>query len=263
MRKIRQGMWMTVFFLLAALLVSPSAEAKEIKMLFWYPGETGSTAQAQPLLNAFCEYLSPKIAPDKMTGRYFNNLKEGLLFIKREQPTIGIVSYATWAQNQSHMARAELFMATLPLASGKATEQYTLAGREAVMKSLAPQILASEPLSGPFVNAELFTIIPATSTIVQTPQLLAKLRDIGEGRTNAVAILTPTEAATLAKLSAPWAKAIKVLAQSKPVPTARVLLFDQSWSGAPKMKAALSAAGSDPKARDILAEMRLKGFTTE
>ncbi len=89
--------------------------------------------------------------------------------------------------------------------------------------------------------------------------MLFKLKEISEGKSGAAAILTPTEAASLAKVKAEWARGLKRVAESKPVPSARVVRFEDA-PGLAKIKAAMISAGSDPKAREILDEMRLKGF---
>jgi len=242
-------------------LVPQTLHAKEIKMLFWYPGEAGSTAEAEPILTPFFQYLNQKLAPDTASGKYFSAIPDRLTYLKRESPVVGVVSYATWVQNASRIAGATVIMSTLPLPHGKPTEQYALVGKKEDLQKEKVLIFSSEPLPSQWVNTELFpSLSTSVDTMKSTPQIIAKLKEIGEGKLRALAILTPPEATTLAKIAAPWAKAIKMLARSKEVPTARVVLFDQHFSGASKLKAALLGAGNDPKAREILTEMRLKGF---
>ncbi|MFH0799759.1 MAG: hypothetical protein V2A66_06215 [Pseudomonadota bacterium] len=255
--KLKSAVAITLLFLIS--ISASAAHAGNVKMIFWYPGEAGSTAEAAPVLDAFFKYVGGKMTPDAVTGKYFNVVPDGVTYIKREQPAVGIVSYAAWVQNRDKISGADVILSTIPLPGGASTERYALVGRDG-KPAAGWQILSSEPLGVAFVRGELFPDLPASANIQATAQLIAKLKDIGEGKLNATAILTPTEAATLAKLSAPWAKALKVITESKPVPTARVVLFDQGWKGAAKFKAALVASGSDPAARDILQEMRLKGF---
>lgn len=251
---------LSVMVALLSFLISGVAEARTIKMIFWYPGEAGSTVEAQPVIDEFLKYINDKMAPDKIEGRYFNTTEEGLAYIKKEAPAVGILSYTIFTAEKEKVGNPQVLLATLPKPAGKSLEQYTLVGREKAFQAANP-IFASEPLSGPFVNASLFTEIPAGAKIQQSRQLLAKLKEIGEGKLNAQAILTPAEAATLAHLSAPWAKTLVTIADSKPVPSARVVLFDASWKDSAKFKSALLSLGGDPKAKEILDEMRLAGFS--
>ena len=99
-----------------------------------------------------------------------------------------------------------------------------------------------------------------SASLAQTDRMFIKLKQIAAGQENALAILTPTEAATLKKLNSDWAKSIDTIEKSKAVPTARVVVFDGSWKGKERLSEILLAADKDPKAAEILEEMRLKGF---
>ena len=244
---------------IACTFAAAVAHAGPAKMLFWYPGEAGSTEEGQPVIDAFLDYVNGKIGAGALAGRYVNADAAGIAYVKQQRPAVGIVSYAAWAQHKAELGQATVLLSTLPSPAGQATERYALVGHEGRMPAGA-QVLSSEPLAPAFVRAELFPDLPADAKLAPTTQMLFKLKEIGEGKSNAVAILTPTEAATLAKVSAAWSQGVKTIASSKPVPTARVLLFDPAWKNAAKFKAALLGAAADPNAKDILAEMRLKGF---
>lgn len=241
------------------IFFTTNAYAKDIKMIFWYPGEAGSTNEAQPILDEFIKQVNSKIAPDVISCRYFNTTEGGLSFIKQEKPVVGIISYAAWKQNQATLASAGVVLSTLPIPHGKSTEEYSLVGID--NKIDGKNILTSEPLSASFIHIELFSNILPNNKVTQTPQMLLKLKEIAEGKLDSLAILTPTEAATIAKLSAPWAKAIRVIYTSRPVPTARVVLFDSKWQTFEKFKTTLLTLGNDATNAEILDEMRLKGFS--
>jgi hypothetical protein len=241
------------------ILAHASADAGAAKMLFWYPGEAGSTLEAQPVLDAFFAAVNKSIAPDAIAGSYFNTIDGGLAYLRKEKPAVGIVSAAAWAQQRDKLGAAKAILATLPLPGGTATERYALVGTASVIKPTA-KLLSSEPMTIEFVRAQLFPKLPPAAVITQTPQMFSNLRKIAEGQLDAVALLTPTEAASLARLSAPWAKSLKVIAQSEPIATARVVLFDAGWTAVQKFKDALLSLGADPAAQPMLEEMRLKGF---
>lgn len=247
---------------LLILTLASVAHARQIKMIFWYPGEAGSTKEAQPILDEFFEYLNGKIAPARISGKYFNTVEDGLAYIKREKPIIGIISYAVWAQNRDKIGTAQVILATLPLPHGRSTERYTLVGRDTQIPAGA-MIFSSEPLSEPFIRSELFPKLTEGVKISQTSQLLMKLKEIGEGKTNAWAILSPVETGALARLGHAWAKSLRTIMESNPVPTARVILFDETWKDVGKFKTTLLTIGDNMSVRDILDEMRLKGFAIQ
>lgn len=248
---------------LFAIFALPTlAHARVIKMVFWYPGEAGSTVEAQPILDEFCKYLNEQIAPDTVSGKYFNAVADGLAYIQKDKPGIGIVSFAAWAQNKDKLGDASVMLSVLPGPKGKNADIYTIVGAN---DKIGPtdQLLSSEPMSVQFARDNIFGSLPPTVRISQTPQMLMKLKTIADGGVSDKAILTPTEALSLSMISAEWAKKLKTIAQSKPVPTARVVLFDKKLPEASKLKDALLLSGRDPKAKEVMDEMRLKGFAEE
>ena len=58
----------TVVFIVGIILVASSLHAASAKMLFWYPGEAGSTAEAQPVLDEFFAYIKGKDDGIALTG---------------------------------------------------------------------------------------------------------------------------------------------------------------------------------------------------
>ncbi|MFA4874456.1 MAG: hypothetical protein WC956_03655 [bacterium] len=256
---MRKASLQLLFISLITLLMTTSAQARAVKMIFWYPGEAGSTVEGQPVLDAFFDYVNKKIAPDSVSGRYFNGVADGLQYIMKEKPAVGIISFSAWSQNIAKLANAKALLAVLPLPGGQMTERYALVSALSEIKP-GTKIISSEPLSLEFVKKSLFPKLPADVSIAQSPQLFASVKKIADGGLSAAAILTSNEAATLNQVSAIWVKSLKTVALSEPVPTARLVLFDQGWSGVEKFKQALLSIGADPAAKDVMDEMRLKGF---
>jgi len=251
----------TALLLALALAAGPArAQAGDAKMIFWYPGEAGSTEEAQPVIDAFFDYMNRSIAPESMSGQYFNTVKGGLDYISRHRPKVGIISWAAWAQNRKKLGGAKVIMATLPLPGGKETQTYSLVG---AAKDVEPgsTIYSSEPFDANFVRQHLFPDLPEGVTIKQTEAIFMRIKKIGVGEEKGFAILTPTESSTLRKLKSDWAKSLKSVATSKAVPSARVVVFDGGWKGQEKFSKTLLTAGDDPGAAEILEEMRLKGFS--
>ncbi|HPM40919.1 MAG TPA: hypothetical protein PLY45_00605, partial [bacterium] len=225
---------------LIALFVGASASAANARMLFWYPGEAGSSQEGQPVIDAFLEYLSNKVAPQKISGRYVNTVEAGLSYLRNEKPALGIVSYSAWAQNRDKLPGARAILSTLPLPDGKATERYELVALGGKLPA-SGRIISSEPISPAFARSELFDAIPGNAGFTQTNQMIFKLKEIAEGKLDAAAVLTPTEAASLSKMKSDWAAKLKRVALSKPVPSARVVSFDPSYDVSRVKSALLSA----------------------
>jgi len=248
-----------LLIIMALSLASVQALARGAAMIFWYPGEAGSTEEAQPVLDDFLGYVSQKMGDVQIEGRYYNTVDAGLKFISEKRPAIGIVSYAALTQYADKLGAPSVFLATLPLPGGAATEKYAIVGRS---KDLKPgvKILSSEPMKLSYVREKLFAGLPQDAVMTPTSQIFSALKKISSGEMDAVAILTPIEASTLAQVSAEWARGLVQISVSENVPTARVLLFDPAWKDADRLRQVLIGAGSDPAAKDLLLELRLKGF---
>jgi hypothetical protein len=248
-----------VFLCAITAALAAHARADEVKMVFWYPGEAGSTEEAQPVMDAFSEYVNDELKPDMLTARYFNTVKGGLDYIAGQKPKVGIISYAAWAQNRAKLRGADVVLATRPLPKGREVQRYALVGKGKSVPENA-KVYSSEPFTPDFVRGDLFPNLPGGATLAQTDRIFVKLKEIAAGEEGTIAILTPIEASTFKKLKSDWAKQIKFIEESKPVPTARVVIFDEAWKGKEKLSEILLTADKDPKAAGILEEMRLVGF---
>ena len=245
---------------IAALLfivISTNSYCASANMIFWYPGEAGSTADAGPILDIFFEYINRRIAPSKVEGKYFNTVDAGKKYVTSQKPTLGIISYSSYVQNRELFNNSKALLATIPNSSGGKTEKYALVGIE---KSCSGGMISSEPLSLAFLRNNLFPQFSEGTIIKQVDQIIFELRKISDGSINSCAILTPTEATTLKRMSSPWAKKIKFLSESEAVPTARLLLLSKSWNGTEKLKETLLSMDKDEEGREILSELRLKAF---
>ncbi len=245
--------------LTALMTLAPRIHAAPAKMIFWYPGEAGSTEEAQPVLNEFFDFLKAKDPKLALTGAYFNTIEDGRAYLAKDKPALGIVSFATWTTRASDMSGAKAILATLPLPHGTAAETYALVGTEPLADN-GRTLYMSEPLERAFIASKLFPSLPASLKLEPTKSLLKKLKDMSEGIVTGYALLTPIEANTLASISAAWAQKLKVRATSTPVPTARVVLFTPAYANVDALTAALIAMKNDPKGKEILESLRLTGF---
>jgi len=250
-----------LFAFIAIILWSNTCQAlpTNARFAFFYPGEAGSSKEAQPILNAFSEYIDDRISPYAVVCKYYNKLDEGLELIKKANMQLGIISYSTWIQYRAQLPDGTAWLATLPLPGGEQYEAYSMVSREGMPKA-GSKIFTSEPLGYKFIQEHLFPNLAGGVKLTRTKQMLFKLKEIAEGKVKGSAILTPMEAYTLSKLSAPWVMNLKMIQTSNKVPTARVVVFDPVWKGRKRLKQVLLKAAKDTEAADILAELRLKGF---
>ncbi len=254
MRKL--ALYLLIFIL--ALFASAKTFASDT-IIFWYPGEAGSTEEAQPILNEFVSYLGKKDDTLKLTAKYFNTTESGLDFIQKNKPSIGIVSFAAWEEHKKDFPEAEPILITKPLPDGNTTQEYFLVGaNDKPINNII--VYSTEPLTKNLIQEKLKLADHYTIIAKQTDQILQKLKAIGSGELDALAILTPIEGATLLKIKSDWSKKIKVLKKSEPVPTAGVILFTPDANLKTKLQDELIKLDADPEAKDLLAELRLMGF---
>lgn len=226
-------------------------------MVFWYPGEAGSTQEAQPILDEFTNYIKTKIPKLNLQARYFNTNDGGLNFIKNAKPELGIISYAAWEKYRSQFPNAKVWLSTNPLPLGKKVESYILVGKKGASGQLTAY--SSEPLTKDFIRNNLGFTQNITPT--QTSQVLYVMKQISSDKKTGVAILTPMEAYVFRRMKAPWVKSLQIIATSRPVPAARVVLFSSPSSKMDGLKEILLGIKSDPSAQEMLKELRLVGFS--
>lgn len=246
----------TTLTLILFIAFSQNSYAGDDKFLFWYPGEAGTTEEAQPVLDEFFNYINVRFKTVKLAGKYFNTKESGLNFIKNQKPAIGIVSYSAWEANKTSFPNASIWLATNPLPHGQAQENYLLVGK---YPSPSANIFSSEPLSKDFVKNRLGFDIKNDPQ--PTSGILSKLKAIAEGSVQDSAILTPSEGAAFQRMSAPWTASLKIISKSNPVPTARVILFNPSLKNAADLRRVLLNMRNNPEAKPILDELRLVGFS--
>lgn len=250
----------TALFFFVAMLVSKVALSAGETIVFWYPGEAGTTEEAQPVLDTFLGYVSGKVKTVELGGRYFNTTEAGLAFINKQKPSIGIISYSAWEANKARFPSAKVWLATNPLPHGQKQENYMLAGKGPVPNANVT-VFSSEPLDNEFIKNQLgFTQLKDFKP-QPTTQILFKLKSIAEGIASGIAILSPTEGATFQKMSAPWTKSLQIIAKSKPVPTARVVIFNPPLKDEANLKNIFLNLRNDPEAKEILEDLRLVGFS--
>jgi hypothetical protein len=252
-------------FVLVALLLSIftrplSAATQDLKMIFWYPGEAGTTQDAQGVLDSFFNYLNGRISPYKISGKYFNSVPDGISYLKKDRPGLAIVSFANFVINGQALGKYEQILKTLPLPGGKTTEQYVVVGLDARPSEWNVTLYSKQPLTSKFVN----NYIIGKETNIQpiaVPGIIPTLKGVADGSKKGGVILQPVEYQALQAINQPWARQLSVWHTSVPVPSAPFLaLGTLSEDARQKITSALIGMSNDPEGKKILETLRLKGF---
>lgn len=234
--------------------------AETYKMIFWYPGEAGSTELAQPTIDAFFAYINKRVAPDKIEGSYINTQNEGLRFIKDKKAKLGIISFAAIQINKDKLPRLETILKTRPLPSGKAEEEYVIVGNGPAPKDWdAVPLYSKQPLTGDFVKRYMLpeTVAPKITVVTN---IIPTLKDVSMGAKKGGVILQPIEYFSLGNIDQPWAKSLKVWKKTSPLPSAPVVVFGASSDGIMKIKGEMLKMADDAEGKEILNSLRLAGF---
>jgi len=259
--KLHDYVKMPLWSILSALLIlfSTTASAQNIKMMFWYPGEAGTTEEAQTPLDAMFEYLNKEIAPDKISGKYFNSVEAGKKYLSNEKPDLAIVSFAASVINAKELSGATQYLKTLPLPSGNSTENYVVMGKGTVPAKWDVELYSKQPLTPEFAAQFVLNDPAAKPKITTIASLITTLKEIDSGTKNGGIILQPMEHFTVKNISQPWAKNLSVWKTSSPVSSAPFLSLKPNLPE--KLKAAFLKMSSTEDGREILETLRLKGFS--
>lgn len=253
---MKRALILTLFLILSAAIPAHAAD----RMLFWYPGEAGSTSEAQPVIDDLFEYLKGKDASLDFEGAYFNTIEGGARYLAKKKPTVAVASYPVWTMKRGDFPQgATVLLSTLPQPQGRSKEQYVIVGTKPL--SDASPLFMSEPMTEKYIRAKLFPSLPSGLTLTQTASILRKIKEIAEGKAEGFALLTPMEAYTLSKMTSPWIINLKYLTNSSLVPTARVILIDPAYKHAVALKKILTEMKKDPEGVEVLDELRLRGFS--
>jgi len=238
------------------------AEGQTLKMIFWYPGEAGSTTEAQSFIDTFFEYLNKEIAPYKISGKYFNSTSEGLAYIKSDRPQLGIASLAAYTINKDKLGGAEILLQTLPLPDGAATEKMVIVGKGPRPTDFNGVLFSKQPLTDRFVSEKIFAGA-YTPKVTVVRNIIPTLKEISSGEKKGGILLQPMEYYTLKKMSQPWTKELSLWYTSLPIPSAPLVIFNEiSQQLKEKIKNTLLKMPGNPSGIAILNELRLAGFST-
>jgi len=253
-----------LFALAATLLTAPTRAAETpVTLVACAPGYPGSTAEAQPSMDAFAAALSKAAgwAPGQVAASYVPSEKEGLAHLGEAQ--VGLVSLPFYVK---HAAALRLSPRLVVQQKGLGpSETWTLVakkGRVDKPTDLAGFTLLSIAGYAPdFVRAVLGPTwrLPEATKVVESAQVLSALRRAVQGEDVAV-LLDGVQGNALPTL--PFAAELDVVARSAPLPAALVTtvgsrLGQARWAALDKALLALPQAPGGAAALDGI---RMVGF---
>lgn len=240
---------------LSLIITLPAHAAPSHRFIFWHPGEAGTTAQAQPLMDLFAAYLAQKIPGTAWEAQYFSSESGGKQFIRSQRVAFGIVSQLMLQRYEETLGMQQM-LATRPLPHGRNRERWYLV--RGVCDTTPGIIYTTEPFSS-FEVQRLFGQPLSDAQTRPTTDLLGALKAIAAGGCDR-ALLSERVWNTIQR-AGPWAKSLTAQLTSDPVLTPSVVQFPGADSSvATRLTTVLRAMSTDPEGRAILTELRLAGF---
>lgn len=256
-----------ILTVLGILLMGATVQAKEMSLVFFYPGGEGSASQATPVLEEFSAALQEASGGKiKAKVHYLSELKAGEAFIQNKKPAGGILAYDLFlAEGAKWQAKA--ILQTLQFPSSNGWDQYFLIGNKSASLPSTGEItvLSARPLRESFVKEKLFPQNGLTWKITPTQNVVGKLRRLGmnDPETKDQWILLDQFAwKNVSRLRAAWVAGLKPALSSEKIPSAPFVVFGNTLNEAEitQLKSALEKMSQSERGKKVLQLLRLAGF---
>lgn len=253
--------------LLAALAASPAPAAPpaRVALVACAPGFPGTTAEAQPYMDALAAALArgAKLPPDGIAAVYLPAEADGIARLRQPDAQIALVTLPFFLAHGAALGMTPRLQ--IQVTGSGLVERWALVakkGRVTTPADLARfTVLSTAGYAPDFVRGAVgsWGRIPEGSAVAATPQILSALRKAAGGGDFAV-LLDGPQAEALPSL--PFAPELEVLARSAPVPTALVVTLGARvpaarWSA---LERALLTLADDPAGAAALAGIRMVRF---
>ncbi|NDV25519.1 phosphate/phosphite/phosphonate ABC transporter substrate-binding protein [Desulfovibrio sp. JC010] len=243
-----------VFVLLLGL--SSAASAGRFDFAIIQPGQPGTTAEAQPVMDELGKYLSARLG-EKVQGVYYNDLNAALEYLGKNKPAwsiCGLTFFKTYADKFAMTPVAS----TLPQGMEKD-----------VWRMIVPADGPGSPdaVQGRVYGSMLYT--PQAMEILfagreggkfsmeGTHKALRMLRKVNKGKIAGV-VLDSVQYSVI-KDSDRYSNT-KVIYTSAQLPNSPVVWFDKTTDDAFRLQAVLLGMDKDPAARELLKLLQTSGF---
>jgi hypothetical protein len=262
-------MWKRTSIPLALVLCSALTAATPptpLTLVVCAPGYPGSTAEAQPSMDALADAVSASVGwpAGTVKAEYRETEEGGLAKYRGTAPTLALVPLPFYLEH-GHELKLAARLQAIPK-DGKATDVWTLVakkGRVTAAGSLAGWKIVSLAAYAPeFVrNVALASWgkLPADVTFVASGQVLSALRKASSGE-NVAALLDGAQTASLPSL--PFAQDLDAVASSPPLPAIVLCTVGPSLGpvDAKRLTAGLLKLNESPAGSAALDAVRLVRF---
>ncbi len=218
---------MNLVTLAAVALLRVGASAAPT-IVFCSPGAPGTTAEAQPTMDAFAAAVAARAALPRMAAVYEDAEDAGVARLREKDAALAVVSLPFFLKHERELAlRARL----QPVPKGReATERWTLVARKGAVRSAAAldgyTVVSSAGFAPAFVRGPAVGTwgpLPASVRVQTSTAVLSALRRAAAGEKIAV-LLDGAQGAAVSSL--PFAAELDVLTRSVPLPAGIVAAID-------------------------------------
>jgi hypothetical protein len=249
-----------------SILAALALGADPVAFVTVAPGYPGTTAEAQPSMDAFAAALAGQAGwpAGSVVAAYYEKDAPGLERLAKPDAVVAMLSLPLFLQ-QADALKLEARLAATQKGAGP-TEVWALVARKGRLGSpsalegwqvnsiagYAPAFVRGPALGG-------WGPVPASVKIVQSSQVLSALRKAAAGE-NVAVLLDGAQAAAFPTL--PFASDLEVVARSAPIPsgvlaTVGKRLPADRWK---ILEGALRKLGDTPEGKGALEAIRLQGF---
>jgi hypothetical protein len=229
------------------------------------PGSPGTTADAQPTMDAFAKVVGAKAGLASLTAVYDESESGGVERLKAKEAALALVSLPFFLKHERALGlrarlqavpegRAEAERWSLVAKKGRVASPAALAGFAITSTAaFAPSFVRGPALGG-------WGPLPADVRVVQSGAVLSALRRAAAGEPVAV-LLDGAQGAALASL--PFASELEVVARSAPLPAGVLASVDDRLSAKrwKALEAALRALPEHAAGANALAAIQTARFT--
>lgn len=248
------------------LVASVLLAAEPVAFVICAPGYPGTTAEAQPAMDAFAAALATRAGwpAGAIVGSYFERENEGAARLARRDVSVAMLSLPLFLKEGGRVKLSARLAAVQ--VGAEPTEVWSLVAKKG--RVTAPASLAEWKIVSVAGYAPAFILgtalgawgkLPSSVEVVESTQVLSWLRKATQGE-NVALLLDGAQGRALSTL--PFAADLEVVTRSGPLPSGVVAVVDKRLSAkrwAELEKALLSLRGS-PEGAAALDGIRLQGF---
>lgn len=252
--------------LLALATLAGQARAAPPALVFCAPGYPGTTAEAQPAMDAFAAALAERarLPPGDLAAVYHEAEAAGLDRLARPDAALALVPLPFFLAREKALRLRPLLLVVEE--GGAPLERWTLwakKGRVQGPASLAGwQVTSTAGYAPAFLRGPVlgdFGGLPPGAKVVASGAVLSSLRKAAAGEDVAL-VLDRAQARSVATL--PFAAELEQVTSSPPLPVALVAAVAKRLPEArvQALAKALRELAGDPRGAEALAGIRLSGF---